>query len=206
MKLRRRQMAETRRAILEAVAAQISESGMDEFSIQAVADRAGVTHRTVYNYFPTREALNDAFAEHVEALGAEQGIVRPERDADVASLPELAGQLNTWFGPHASHIQAYVMMTIATGTAPRVFRERSEKMEKLIDDELGPLEPGVAKLVTSAIRMFISSTGWFLLSKHHGLSAAEAGRVSQWAVKALLNAARSGDAPKRLDKRAKRNA
>jgi hypothetical protein len=98
------------------------------------------------------------------------------------------------------------MMTIATGTAPRVFRERSEKMEKLIDDELGPLEPGVAKLVTSAIRMFISSTGWFLLSKHHGLSAAEAGRVSQWAVKALLNAARSGDAPKRLDKRAKRNA
>lgn len=198
-------MAETRRAILDAVAAQISESGMDGFSIQAVANRAGVTHRTVYNYFPTREALNDAFAEHVEALFAEQG-PPPEQGVHVAGLPALAGRSHSWIGAHASHIEAYVMLTIATGTAARVFRERSKKMEGLIDDELGPLEPGVAKLVTSAIRMFLSSTGWFLLKKHHGLSAAESGRVSEWAVQALLDAARRGDVPKRSEKRGKRDA
>ena len=55
-------MAETRTAILEAVAAEIAASGLTGFSIQGVADRAGVTHRTVYNHFPTREALNDARA------------------------------------------------------------------------------------------------------------------------------------------------
>src|SRR6188474_1654380 len=66
MNLRERQMAETRRAILEAVAQEIAESGLTGFSIQGVADRAGVTHRTVYNHFPTRDALNDAFAEYVE--------------------------------------------------------------------------------------------------------------------------------------------
>jgi AcrR family transcriptional regulator len=206
MNLRERQIAETRRAILDAVAAVLVESGMDGFTIQAVADRVGVTHRTVYNYFPTREALNDAFAEHLEALGAEQGIVKPERDADVASLPEVAGQLGTWFGPHAAHIEAYVMMMIASRAPARVFRERSKKMEKLIDDELGPLDPGVAKLVTAAIRMFLSSMGWFLLSKHHGLSPTEVGRVSQWAVKALLDTAKRGDVPKRLDKGGKKNA
>jgi AcrR family transcriptional regulator len=205
MKRRERQMADTRRAILDAVGAELTESGMDGFSIQAVADRAGVTHRTVYNYFPTREALNDAFAEHVEAVAGERGFLQPEVP-DVASLPELAGELHTSFGAHASPLQAYVMMTIATGSAARVFRERSKKMEKLIDDELGPFDPGVAKLVTSAIRMFISSTGWFLLSKHHGLSPTEAGRVSQWVVKTLLEAARGGDVPKRLDKRGKKHA
>jgi AcrR family transcriptional regulator len=199
-------MAETRRAILDALAAVIAESGMAELSIQAVADRAGVTHRTVYNHFPTREALSDAFAEHVEAVFAERGLVQPEQGVGVAGLPELAGQFHHLFAAHAEHIQAYVMMTIATGAAARVFRDRSRKMEKLIDDELGPLDPGVARLVTSAIRMFVSSTGWFLLSKHHGLSAAEAGRVSEWAVKALLDAVRGGDVPRRPDRREKKDA
>ena len=188
MKLREKQMAETRTAILEAVATEIAESGLTDFSIQGVADRAGVTHRTVYNYFPTREALNDAFAEHV------------------GGLPKLAEHMHTAVGDAAAPLQAYVMMTIATGTAARVFRERSKKIEKRVDEELGPFEPGIAKLVTSAIRMFLSSSGWFLLKKHHGLSPAEAGRVSEWAVRVLLDAVRKGDVPKRLDKREKNDA
>ena len=179
---------------------------MFEFSIQAVADRAGVTHRTVYNYFPTREALNDAFAEHVEALLAERGVAQAERGVGVEGLPKLAGQFHRLVGANAADLQSYVMMTIATGKAARVFRDRSKKIEKLIDEEFGPLDPGVAKLVTSAVRMFISSSGWFLLSKHHGLTPAEAGRVSEWAVRTLLDAARSGDVPNRPDKREKGDA
>jgi AcrR family transcriptional regulator len=206
MKLRERQLVETRRAILEAVAAEIAESGLTGFSIQGVADRAGVTHRTVYNYFPTREALNDAFAEHVEALLGERGVGNEERGVDVADWPKVTGRFHSSIGDNAAELAAYVMMTIATGKAARVFRDRSKKMEKLIDQELGPLEPGVAKLVTSAVRLFMSSAGWFLVSKHHGLSAAEAGRMSQWAVKVLLDAARRGDVPKRLDKREKEHA
>jgi hypothetical protein len=48
--------------------------------------------------------------------------------------------------------------------------------------------------------MFVSSAGWFLMSAHHGLTPAEAGRMSAWAVKALLDAARNGDVPGRSDK------
>jgi AcrR family transcriptional regulator len=199
-------MAETRRAILDAVSAEIADSGPAGFSIQGVADRAGVTHRTVYNYFPTREALNDAFAEHVEALLAERGFANSERGVGVKDLPKLAGRLPALVGADAAILEAYVMMTIATAKAARVFRERSKKMEKGIDEELGPLDPGVAKLVTTAVRMFISSAGWFLLKKHHGLTPAEAGQVSEWAVKVLLDAARSGDVPKRPDKREKKHA
>jgi AcrR family transcriptional regulator len=199
-------MAETRLAILEAVAVEIAESGLTGFSIQGVADRAGVTHRTVYNYFPTREALNDAFAEHVEAVLAGRGVAPAERSVGVEGLPKIAGLFHSSVGDNAAYLQAYVMMTIATGKAARVFRDRSKKMEKLVDEEFGPLDPGVAKLVTAAVRMFISSAGWFLLKSHHGLSPAEAGRVSEWAVKALLGAARRGDVPKRLDKRKKKGA
>jgi AcrR family transcriptional regulator len=203
MKLRERQKVETRRVILEAVAAEVAASGTG-FSIQAVADRAGVTHRTVYNYFPTRQALNDAFAEHVEMVLAEQGAVpRPEQDVAIDGWPQLAGEFHTLFNAHAMHLNSYVEMTIASGSSAKVFRDRSRKMEKLLDKELGPFDPGIAKLVTAALRMFISSSGWYLLDKHHGLSPADAGQVSEWAVKTLLDAARKGNVPRRTKKETK---
>ena len=198
-------MAQTRRAILDAVAAEIAESGLLGFSIQGVADRAGVTHRTVYNHFPTREALNDAFAEHVEAVLGERGLAEAERDVGALGLPKLARQFHASIGSNAAELQAYVMMTIAAGKAARVFRDRSKKLEKLLEGELGPFEPGVARLVTSAIRLFLSSAGWFLLSKHHGLSPAEAGRMSEWALRVLLDAAASGDVPKHTGKKEKKH-
>jgi AcrR family transcriptional regulator len=201
MKLREKQLADTRKAILEAVAVELAESGPAGFSIQGVADRAGVTHRTVYNHFPTREALNDAFAEYVEQVLHARGVGGAELGVPAAGLPAIAGGFYGLAGDNEAYLRAYVMLTIATGKAARVFRERSRKMEKLIDQDLGPFEPGMAKLVTSAVRLFMSSAGWFLVSQHHGLSPAEAARMSEWAVKTLLDAARRGNLPKRPDKK-----
>jgi AcrR family transcriptional regulator len=206
MKLRERQMAETRTAILEAVAAEIAESGLTGFSIQGVADRAGVTHRTVYNHFPTRDSLNDAFAEYVEQVLHGRSFAGAERGVSLDGLPAVARLMHSAVGDDAVYLQAYVMMTIATAKAARVFRDRSKMVEQMVEEELAPLEPGVAKLVTSAIRLFISSAGWFLLKQHHGLSPAEAAGMSEWAVKALVAAARRGDLPKRVDKRKKKDA
>lgn len=193
--MRARQVAQTRREILDALAAEIIESGMLGLSMQRVADRAGVTHRTLYNHFPTREALSDAFAVHVEEVLAELGAHAPETETDLAGFPAMAGRFHELLGAHAPHIRAYVMMTMATGAPAQVFRNRSKKFQKLIEGELGPLEPGVARLVTSAIRLFVSSAGWHLLTEHHGLTGEESGRVSEWAVRVLLDAVRTGDVP-----------
>src|SRR5262245_33889214 len=132
MKLREKQLADTRRAILEAVASEIAESGPAGFSVQGVADRAGVTHRTVYHHFPTREALNDAFAEYVEQVLGNQGFANSERGIGVDGLPGVTGRMHSLIGEHADYLKAYVMLTIATGKAARVFRERSKRMEKRI--------------------------------------------------------------------------
>ncbi len=78
----------TRHAILEAMVDVIMEADGIGFSVQAVADRAGVTHRTIYNHFPTREALCDAFSDHVdELLEASTGPREPTWS--LASLPLL---------------------------------------------------------------------------------------------------------------------
>jgi AcrR family transcriptional regulator len=192
MKLREQQLALTRTTILDALAAEITENGLVDLSIQAVADRAGVTHRTVYNHFPTREALNDAFAEHVEILLAKQAVEPANTDVD--SWPQIALEAQDVFNLRPEHLRAYVMMTIAMGTPASVFRNRSKRMAKALQDELG-LDPATAKLVVSAVRMFMSSAGWFLMNAHHGLTSADAGRVSAWAIKTLIDAARNGNVP-----------
>src|SRR5689334_9197850 len=86
MNLRKRQQAETRRAILSAVGQVLVADGVLGFSMQKVADEAGVTHRTVYNYFPTRESLNDAFAEYVEEEMAKLGSA-PDQKVELKMVP-----------------------------------------------------------------------------------------------------------------------
>ncbi|HET9384544.1 MAG TPA: helix-turn-helix domain-containing protein, partial [Gemmatimonadales bacterium] len=83
----------TRGAILEAMADVITETNGIGFSVQAVADRAGVTHRTIYNYFPTREALCEAFSDYVDELLASAGGLSEPPAFSIASLPALVEDL-----------------------------------------------------------------------------------------------------------------
>ncbi|MGH3667927.1 MAG: TetR/AcrR family transcriptional regulator, partial [Acidimicrobiia bacterium] len=55
----------TREVILDAAAELLRARAGADFSIQEVADRAGVTHRTVYRYFPGRHILMSEAAGRV---------------------------------------------------------------------------------------------------------------------------------------------
>lgn len=59
--------ARTREAILRALAEVVVAEGVAAMSVQQVADRAGITHRTVYRYFPDRQALLDGLGGWVQA-------------------------------------------------------------------------------------------------------------------------------------------
>ena len=52
--LRARKKLESRSAILEAASRLIEERGYDATTMRDIADAAGVSHQTLYNYFPTK--------------------------------------------------------------------------------------------------------------------------------------------------------
>jgi TetR/AcrR family transcriptional regulator of autoinduction and epiphytic fitness len=54
-----------RAAILDAAVAEFRQSGYDATSMDRIADSAGVSKRTVYNHFPSKEAL---FTQILEQL------------------------------------------------------------------------------------------------------------------------------------------
>jgi glycosyltransferase involved in cell wall biosynthesis len=70
-------MEATREAILEAVRKRMDQGRLEDLSFAEVAEEAGVGERTVYRYFPTREALLGAFWSWVQT----QAPVEPQHAA-----------------------------------------------------------------------------------------------------------------------------
>ena len=61
--LRERQKHETREQIIDAVHALLTEDHPATLSMPRVAERAGTSLRTLYRYFPTKEALVEAASQ-----------------------------------------------------------------------------------------------------------------------------------------------
>jgi AcrR family transcriptional regulator len=64
--LRTQQKELARRLIVEATVRVILRTGIHQFSMQEVADVAGVSLRTLYRYYPSREELVDGAGAEID--------------------------------------------------------------------------------------------------------------------------------------------
>lgn len=182
--LRERQKTLTRNAILDALAETVVYQGLHDFSVQDVADRAGVSHRTVYRHFPDRNALLDGLAERLDDLFRERDRpVLPETATDIVEQVRGAFDL---FADHPRLVRAVAIGALATGEQPRsrrtrdrVFREKvAEAAEGLPDDE--------ARRASAVIRYLANSLAWVTLTDQLGLDQEETTGAVSWAVDTLL--------------------
>jgi len=76
MTLRARKRQATEEALVVAAMARFAEQGFDETSVDVIAEDAGVSRRTFFRYFPTKEAVffhrqRQRLAAFADALGHE---------------------------------------------------------------------------------------------------------------------------------------
>jgi glycosyltransferase involved in cell wall biosynthesis len=83
--LRDRQREETKEQILRAVGRQLESGPLEDISFADIAKDAGVGERTVYRYFPTKEALLGAFWAWLQ----NQAVSPPERPKPASALPRI---------------------------------------------------------------------------------------------------------------------
>lgn len=166
----------------------MAKGGLD-FSVQQVADRAGVTHRTVYNHFPTREAMREALAVHVEERLSRSHTPPDAAGITLDGLPQIAADSFAIFEANSSQIRAYVVLMLASRGFAGVMKKRSAELRKAIEAHPEFDAPISPHAVASAVRMFFSPTGWHLLTELYGLSPAEASATARWAAQSLLDAA-----------------
>jgi AcrR family transcriptional regulator len=184
------QAGSTRERILGALAGVVLEGGLSDFSVQGVADRCGVSHRTVYRHFPTRESMLDGLVEQMaDAMAAAGGAAQVET---VDDLPRAVARNFAMFTDHEALAKAAVRFSVGTATENQDRRQRTDAVSTAVG-QLG-LADDDARLVTGVLRHLSSSRTWLLL-REVGLDALDTTAAAAWAIEALLAAIRDGRVP-----------
>ena len=179
----------TRKVILDAAVDLFLERQSDGFSVQEVADRAGLTHRTVYRYFPTRQELLGATAERLGPAVVDQ------RFAEVSTLEEWIDAL----GPHFAHTEANlelvrkVIATMFTSEDGRLLgqdlRERDAHRWLVFRGQFPHLAERDARQTFATLRHLMSSTSYVLYRLRFGLPPSEATEAIQQAATQIVEQA-----------------
>jgi AcrR family transcriptional regulator len=167
---RKRQV--TRDALLDAVVEVFRDRGF-EFSVQEVADRVGLAHRTVYRHFPTREALIDGVAERFEASLAERGFKEGDTVEEVVDLIEARF---AWMESQADLVHAIAVKTLVTGQRTPPSRRRGERLRALVRETYPNVPADEAEAAFVAVRALTGVVGWHILTSE-GVASHVAARI-----------------------------
>jgi AcrR family transcriptional regulator len=178
--------------ILSALVDVILDGGLPAFSVQEVADRAGVSHRTVYRHFPTRESLLEALTYDVgRRMDARGGVSKP---SSLDAVPRAALINFALFSRDARAVEAGVRFGVGAAIEIADRRQRADMFRDLAAASLPALSPEDSAMAGAVIRQVASSRTW-LGFREAGLDDGAAGRAVAWATRVLIDALHGGRTP-----------
>jgi len=181
--LRDRHNDATKDLILDALVAQLSETGPFEFSFFEVARRAGVSVRTVYRHFPTREALFEAMGHRIdEAVGL------GSYPRDVEGVIGLPRELYQAFDRVPALVRAQMRAGFGNQVRAHARRKRLAMMQGAVKHAAPDLPEARRAAVAGVLTCLISSDVWARLADESGLDGAASGEVVSWAIETLFRA------------------
>lgn len=189
MTKRTNQSDRTRRAIIES-AAEIAfgTSSPEEFTMQNVADAAGVSHRTLYRYFPSRsELINAVGATFDSRMASESPVdVLSSFDRWVDSVDEVIG-----FGTaHRETLRRGLAISVATGQ----FRtDRDAAYWRLFRDAFPHLDDDTARQDFTMLRHVLSANTTITVGQRFDLEPRQLAEATRRAVRALVSDIRRRD-------------
>ena len=183
--LRERQRRATREQIIDAVHDVLTEEHPATLSMPRVAARAGMSLRTLYRYFPSKEALVDAasetFAVSPDAVGGHIGV------------DNLEEYLRTsWAGFNESVAAVRAQHLTPAGRAlreARLPRSRAGARRALLDEGVSLPDDQLDLLVDLVIAM-ISSAMFLEMVDRLGHPDDRAAHATAWAIAAVIDRAK----------------
>lgn len=191
--LRERKAEVTRQLIIEALVEIVLAGGLPGFSVQEVADRAGVSHRTVYRHFPTREALLGGLVTRIEEPTVAAGGVRLPQTAN--ELPDAVRHNFAAFDQLADLLEASVRFRVGARVDEPQREERTRAFARSIREAFPRLDDDQTLVVAAIIRLLASAQCWLALREDAGLEGEAAGVAAGWVIQTLLDALGSEGGP-----------
>lgn len=194
--LRARQKAMAEQTILEALAELVVEEGSLDVPVAQVAERAGVSHRTVYNHFGDRERLVEALYEHCgREMEAQGGTDLPDRLADLPSAIPANYRAIDAVAPLAMVLSRIDHATRSDGD----HRARNRRVVAMVEHDHPGLDERTAAMVGAVVRQLVGTQPWYRLTQEHELTTDEAAAAAAWTVRLVVEALARGDLPTEED-------
>src|SRR5436190_23405394 len=180
--LRQRHHELTRELILRTVAELVEEDGASELAVPEVARRSGVSLRTVYRYFPTRDELLAAAGEWI----ADQ-FLEPHLPARLAEMPENWADNAARFDEHEGLFRAMALTAAGQSVRSGRRRQRLEKLREALSEVTDGLPEAEARRAFAVFAYLNNMLSWVTMRDEAGLDGKEVGAAVAWAMDVLID-------------------
>jgi AcrR family transcriptional regulator len=193
---RANQRRRTRKDLLQAAARLMKQRKTP--SLEEIADEAMVSRATAYRYFPGVEALLVEASLDIAVPDADELF----RDGAPGDPVERLTLVDTMFHdmilanePSLRMMLVHSLQRILKGGADSDIPPRQNRRTPLIEAALMPgrseFEPAALELLPKALALIVGTEGFVVCKDVLQTSDAEARKVKQWAIRALVEAART---------------
>jgi AcrR family transcriptional regulator len=176
--------------ILDAVAAEMTARPDADISFDRLAEITGISRRTIFRHFPTKDALLRAFWARVNA-----GLGLQPWPADIADLTRLPPDLFEALDRIAPIVRAAHSSGLARDMRLAANPERQAAFRSALAPLTDRLPPDRALALTATTQLLYSAAAAMILDDHWGLKGRAAGEAVAWAIAALIAAAERDATP-----------
>lgn len=172
---------ETRTRILDAAIAELDVHELESLTMAGVAARAGVTERTVFRHYPSRDALISAIWPRIQARVHSPGFPRT-----AAAMIDTPLRLFPEFDKEERLIRASAFSAAGREVRRASNAERQEAARACVRDAFPAIrEPELTRLA-AVVQLIDSAYGWAVMKEYWGLDGREAGLAASQALAVLL--------------------
>jgi AcrR family transcriptional regulator len=179
--LREQHAEATRERILAAVADLLEHGEAEELTVPAVAEASGISLRTVYRYYPTREDL-------LEAAGRWIGddLLRHPYPQTLDEVAELFRAGCRDFDEHPGLVRALALSQLGQRVRGYRRRERLDAISRALRSDIA-LPDDELRRAEAVLAYLHNILAYTTLREENGLSGDEIGDALGWAIETLVN-------------------
>jgi AcrR family transcriptional regulator len=182
LSLRERQSELTRELILRTVAELLEEGEASELAVPEVARRSGVSLRTIYRYFPTREELIAAAGEWIGV-----NVLAAAIPSTLAEIPHAYAENAALWDAHPRLVEAMALSRGANSLRSIRRQERLEKLREALAEVTDGLPEAEARQAFGIFAYLDNMLAWVTMRDEAGLDGKEAGAAVAWAMQVLID-------------------
>lgn len=172
----------SQRLLLEAALQLLERTSITEVTARAVAKQAGVSERTVFRYFATREDLLEAIADEVR-----KALALPPAPSSLEELLVLPSALYRAFEAKAELTKAALHTEVFNRMRLTQAKERWAAVTRLVD-ELAPRRPERERRIAAAnVRFYLAATAWHYFRFYFGFSLEDSIAAAETAIRQTIN-------------------